>query len=112
MKRELFLLLICLSFVAVCFGQDAARPISDYLDKVGSWTMILAGMATTILTEVFNKATGSTKTNALIVSICMAIAVGLTLVMFGVPNVSMPSIFVIASGLFAVFRKSQQALQK
>jgi MFS superfamily sulfate permease-like transporter len=112
MKREMFVFGLCMCFLAVCFGQEATHSIGDYLDKVGGLTTILAGVASTILTEVFNKFTGSTKTNGLIAAVCMAIAIGLVLIMFGVPSVSIASIFTVASGLFAIYRKAQQAFAK
>ena len=106
----MFVFALCMCFLAVCFGQEATHGIGDYLDKVGGLTTILAGVASTILTEVFNHFTKTTKTNALIVAVCMAIAIGVALMAWGVPSVSIGSIFTIASTLFAIFRKGQQAL--
>ena len=100
MKKNLIILsAVCMPFIIF------AQSIGDYIAKVDTLANILAGVVTMVLTEVFTNYTGTTKTNALISALCIAAAIGGALILYGVPSIGIGSIFTIASGLFAIYRK-------
>lgn len=103
---------MCMAFVVTCFGQEVAHTINEYADKVSVVATFAAGTLSTILSEVLNKYLGAKKTNALIVSLSVAIGVVIALVTFGVPNLGIASVFTISSALFAVWRKVENVLSK
>lgn len=112
MRRESLVFIMCVAFVGVCFGQEASVSFDQFLDKVTSVASVVGGALALVLTEVFNKYIGAKKTNALLVALAIAIGTASALITFGVPNVSIASIFTISSALFAVWRKVQEAIKK
>jgi Mg2+/Co2+ transporter CorB len=102
----------CVLFVTVAFGQESVTGLDAYIDKVASVATLVAGTLAVVITEVLNKYIGATKTNALLVALSVSIGIAVALVTYGVPNVTIASVFTISSGLFAVWRKVQQAIRK
>jgi hypothetical protein len=99
-----------LALIAIPIILLAQTPnIGEVLSKVDTIATLLAGFATTVLTQVFTNYTGSSKTNALISAICIALAVAGALWLVGIPTLGVTSIFTIASGLFAIYRKLYKA---
>lgn len=105
--RKHFATLALIAIPIILLAQTA--NIGEVLTKVETIATLLAGFATTVLTQVFTNFTATSKTNALISAICIAVAVAAALALVGIPTLGVTSIFTIASGLFAIYRKLYKA---
>lgn len=106
MKRNI-LIAVAIAIPVLLIAQEVTTEPTwkDFITQVDTLSTLLAGFVTTVLAEVFNNYTATRKTNALIAAICLSIAVTAALAIVGLPTFGVGSVFTIASGMFAIYRK-------
>ena len=106
MKRNI-LIAVAIALPVLLIAQEVTSEPTwkDFIMQVDTLSTLLAGFVTTVLAEVFNNYTLTRKTNALIAAICLSVAVTAALALVGLPTFGVGSVFTIASGMFAIYRK-------
>lgn len=106
MKRSIFIA-VCIAVPVLVIAQAVSKEPTwgDFFTQVDTLSTLLAGFVTTVIAEVFNNYTLTKKTNALIAAICLSVAVTAALALIGIPTFGVGSVFTIASGMFAIYRK-------
>ena len=106
MKRNILIAVAIVIPVLLIAQEVTTEPTwKDFIMQVDTLSTLLAGFVTTVLAEVFNNYTLTRKTNALIAAICLSVAVTAALALVGLPTFGVGSVFTIASGMFAIYRK-------